>query len=75
MSGAMYRHVKYSEAEIKLAGVARQKAINRDVLYHGTRYAQSILKTGVLFRAGFDGQVLPYTIPGGRGVLGNDGTG
>ena len=57
MSGAMYRHVKYSEAEIKLAGVARQKAMNRDVLYHGTRYAQSILKTGILFRAEFDGQV------------------
>ena len=47
----MYRHIKYTEAERKLANMARKKARNRDVLYHGTRYANSILKTGVLFRA------------------------
>ena len=51
----MVRHVKYSGAERKLAARAREVACNRDVLYHGTRYAQSILKTGVLF----------HSLPGG----------
>ena len=45
----MPRHIKYTDAERQLAGQAREIAMNRDVLYHGTRYAQSILKTGVLF--------------------------
>jgi hypothetical protein len=40
----MPRHLKYTEA-----GVARHKAMDRDALYHGTRYAELILKTGVLF--------------------------
>lgn len=48
----MYRHIKYTAAQRKLANTARKKAGNRDVLYHGTRYANSILETGVLFRAG-----------------------
>jgi hypothetical protein len=39
----MPRHLKYTEA-----GVARHKAMDRDALYHGTRYAELILKTGVL---------------------------
>jgi hypothetical protein len=47
----MLRHIKYSDAERQLAGQAREVAMNRDVLYHGTRHAQSILKTGVLFRS------------------------
>jgi hypothetical protein len=47
----MLRHIKYSDAERKLAGLAREAAMNRDVLYHGTRYAQSILKMGVLFHS------------------------
>jgi hypothetical protein len=47
----MPRHIKYSDAERQLAGRAREVAMNRDVLYHGTRYAQSILKTGVLFHS------------------------
>jgi hypothetical protein len=47
----MLRHIKYSDAERQLAGRAREVAMNRDVLYHGTRYAQSILKTGVLFHS------------------------
>jgi hypothetical protein len=42
---AMARHIKYSDAERQLAGLAREVAMNWDVLYHGTRYAQSILKT------------------------------
>jgi hypothetical protein len=29
--------------------MARQQAMDRDALYHGTRYAELILKTGVLF--------------------------
>lgn len=42
------------EAERPLAILARSVAMKRDVLYHGTRYAKSILNTGVLF----------YSIPG-----------
>ena len=48
----MVRHIKYSEAERKLAGRAREIATNRDVLYHGTGYAKSILKTGALLSHG-----------------------
>jgi hypothetical protein len=32
-----------------LAGLARQTAGRREVLFHGTRHAKSILMTGVLF--------------------------
>ena len=47
----MPRHIKYSDAERQLARQAREVAMNRDVLYHGTRYAKLILKTGVLFHS------------------------
>ena len=47
----MLQHIEYSNAERELAGAARQTAMNRDVLYHGTRYPELILRTGVLFRA------------------------
>lgn len=47
----MPRHIKYSEAQRQFAGQAREVAMNRDVLYHGTRYAKLILKTGVLFHS------------------------
>jgi hypothetical protein len=50
-SAAINRHIKYLEAERQLASAARSTAMNRDVLYHGTRYPQLILRTGVLFRA------------------------
>jgi hypothetical protein len=45
----MLRHLKYTKAVRQLAGMARQKAMDRDALYHGTRFAELILKTGVLF--------------------------
>jgi hypothetical protein len=45
----MLSHLKYPEAVRQLAGMARQNAMDRDVLYHGTRSAELILKTGVLF--------------------------
>src|SRR5262245_40013711 len=45
----MLRHLKYTKAVRQLAGMARQKAKDRDALYHGTRFAELILKTGVLF--------------------------
>ena len=45
----MFRPKEYSEAERRLAGLPRKIAINRDVLYHGTRLAKSILRLGVLF--------------------------
>ena len=48
---AMLRHIKYSDMERELAARARAIAKARDVLYHGTRYTQSILDGGVLFRA------------------------
>ena len=48
----MVRHIKYSSAERELAARAREVAMNRDVLYHGTPYAKSILKTGVLLSNG-----------------------
>jgi hypothetical protein len=47
----MFRHMKYTEAVQQLAGLARQKAVNQDVLYHGTRYGGLIMETGVLFCA------------------------
>jgi len=40
--------LKYSKVERQLAGMARQKAMDRDALYHGTRFTELILKTGVL---------------------------
>ena len=43
------RHIEYSNTERRLAARAIAKA--RNVLYHGTRYTQSILDGGVLFRA------------------------
>jgi hypothetical protein len=47
----MFRPKKYCEAERRLANLARKIAMKRDVLYHGTRYAKSILRSGVLFSA------------------------
>jgi len=47
--GRMVCPRQYSEPERQLAIVARKAAMNRNVLYHGTRHAQSILSTGVLF--------------------------
>jgi hypothetical protein len=44
--------MKYAEEERRLAGLARQMSMKRNVLYHGTRYAKSILRTGVLFASG-----------------------
>ena len=46
----MIHHIEYTTAERELALLARNLAMNRDVLYHGTRYRQSILKTETLFR-------------------------
>lgn len=45
------RHIKYTDEQRQLAALARGIAMNRDVLFHGTRTAQSILKTGILFRS------------------------
>src|SRR5262245_21235145 len=47
----MPRHKKYNDAQRELASAARATAMNRDVLYHGTRYGKLILRTGVLLRA------------------------
>jgi hypothetical protein len=44
-------HIEYSDTERQLAARARAIAKARDVLYHGTRYTQSILDCGVLRRA------------------------
>jgi hypothetical protein len=57
----MLRHMKYLDAERRLASVARETAMNRDVLYHGTRYPQLILRTGVLFRAESGGTKVCFT--------------
>ena len=57
----MLRHLKYTEAERQLAGMARQKAMDRDVLYHGTRFAELILKTGVLFSSDTDDAKVSFT--------------
>jgi len=48
---AALRHIEYSDVERQLAAHARAIAKARNVLYHGTRYTQSILDSGVLFRA------------------------
>src|SRR5262249_13833457 len=45
----MLRYLKYTKAVRQLAGMARQKAMDRDALYHGTRFTKLILNTGVLF--------------------------
>ena len=45
------RHVKYSAVERQLAWLACRKAMNQNVLYHGTRYATSILKARAIFRS------------------------
>ena len=45
------RHIEYSKTERRLAAQARTIANVRDVLYHGTRYTQSILESRTLFRA------------------------
>jgi hypothetical protein len=47
----MIRHIKYTNAQRRLASAARATAMNRDVLYHGSRYARLILKTGTLLRS------------------------
>lgn len=43
-------HVQYTEAELQLAEAARTIAMDRDVLYHGTRYPRLVLETGALLR-------------------------
>ena len=72
----MLRHLKYTEAVRQLAGMARQKAMDRDVLYHGTRFAELIQKRGILslFRSRRS-QGVVYALPGRRGVLGIAGAG
>ena len=57
----MLHNIRYTAAERQLAGIARQKAMNQDVLYHGTRYAKSILKRGALFRSAFGDQKVCFT--------------
>jgi len=52
-----FRPKEYSEAQRQLAATARKVTMNRDVLYHGTRHAQSILTTGVVFPAEEGGKV------------------
>jgi hypothetical protein len=47
----MPRHVRYTAVERQLAWLARRKAMNQNVLCHGTRYATLILRTRALFRA------------------------
>jgi hypothetical protein len=73
----MFRHMKYTAQGVaflsrasyvlaavrQLAGMARQKAMCRDVLFHGTRYAELILKTGILIRTGFGDQKVSLTRP------------
>ena len=39
-TSAMLSHLKYTEAVRQLAGMARQNAMDRDALYHGTRFAE-----------------------------------
>src|SRR5665213_3240032 len=43
--------LNYRNEERQLADFARKMAMNQDVLYHGTRYGRSILRSGVLFTA------------------------
>jgi hypothetical protein len=40
--------IRMCTKEQNLANLARKMAMNRTVLFHGTRYAQSILSTGIL---------------------------
>jgi len=40
---------RFTNEEQNLADIARKAAMNRNVLYHGTRYGRSILRAGVLF--------------------------
>ena len=47
----MFRHINYPQAVRRLANMARNKASDRDALFHGSRYGQLILRTGVLLRA------------------------
>ena len=47
----MLRHIEYSDTVQQLAAQARAIAQARTVLYHGTRYARSILGSEVLSRA------------------------
>ena len=47
----MARHIEYSDTVRQLAAQAHAIAGARSVLYHGTRYTQSILDSGALFRA------------------------
>ena len=56
-TGAILLPKKYSEAERRLAGLARKVAMQRNVLYHGTRHVQSVLTTGVLFPPDEGGKV------------------
>jgi hypothetical protein len=46
----MPSHIKYSAMVRQLATRAREIAMTRDVLYHGTPYGQSVRDTNVLFR-------------------------
>jgi hypothetical protein len=55
----MLRQIPTNQHERDLARIARQTAAGRDVLFHGTRHAKSILTTGVLF----------YSTPGDPGVF------
>lgn len=48
---AALRHIEYSDMVRQLATQTRAIAKARNVLYHGTRYTQSILDSGALFRA------------------------
>jgi hypothetical protein len=57
----MLRLRDYSETEKRLANLARKVSAGRDVLYHGTRYAQSIIRLGVLFRAECGGRQVCFT--------------
>jgi len=49
------------EAERSLANLACAAAMNRDVLYHGTRHAQSILNMGALFHSMSGDRVVAFT--------------
>jgi hypothetical protein len=61
-SGSVVIHsVKYSTAVTHLASLARQLAMDRQVLYHGTRYAELILKTKVLLRSAAGDQKICLT--------------
>jgi hypothetical protein len=61
VASGMLCHITYTDVERELAGMARKKAMNRDVLYHGTRYGKLIMKTGALFRSGVGKQKVCFT--------------